>query len=209
MERKGPTPQELQEIMRVPEVVQAMTMQRQNLKTEAMALLAEYKAKLEKSVLTAQQTKRQADPRQADPKSADPKAVDPRQSADPRQDPRQMEKRTEAALPHADKRPQDPRQAARQLTDPKQEIGAGKLAAEAQIADPRQKQARTAKQSAIEIIDDDDDGDDKGGDVEVVPETEVRRKILQGLPSLGFSEGWLRQFLDQVPSQGSMASQGG
>jgi len=51
MDMKRPTPQELEEIMQVPEVEQAMNLQRQNLKTEAKAVLADYKAKLEKSVI--------------------------------------------------------------------------------------------------------------------------------------------------------------
>lgn len=63
MDMKRPTPQELQEIMQVPEVEQAMSLQRQNLKTEAKALLADYKAKLEKSVDTNKRAKSQADPK--------------------------------------------------------------------------------------------------------------------------------------------------
>merc|ERR1719253_1830584 len=146
-------------------------MQRQGAKTEAMALLSEYKAELEK----ASRQKRQADPRQAKP-------ADPRAAADPRQ-----------KLQEAEKRPQDPRQAARQqLTEAKVEAGANKRVAEAQIADPRQKQAKVAKhgkQADLICIDDEDDaGKDDEPDVEVVPEHLARAKILQGLPSLGFSE---------------------
>lgn len=63
MNMKRPTPQELQEIMQVPEVEQAMNLQRQNLKTEAKAVLANYKAKLEKSVDASKRAQSQVDPR--------------------------------------------------------------------------------------------------------------------------------------------------
>jgi len=203
MERTGPSQEELKEIMRVPEVMRAMTMQRQGAKTEAMAVLAEYKAELEKSVVASRQAGQVADPRRpADLKPSDPRAVDPRQSTDPRQDPRQLEK--------SEVRPQDPRQAARQVTDAKQlEASTGKRTADAQLADPRQKQAKVAKsnsQQAAIMIDDDED---EAADVEVVDPLAGARQILQGLPSLGFSEDWLRQFLEQMPVREPTAPQAG
>lgn len=65
MDMKRPTPQELQEIMQVPEVEQAMNLQRQNLKTEAKAVLADYKVKLEKSVDASKRAQSQVDPKSA------------------------------------------------------------------------------------------------------------------------------------------------
>jgi uncharacterized surface protein with fasciclin (FAS1) repeats len=65
MDMKRPTPQELQEIMLVPEVEQAMNLQRQNLKTEAKAVLADYKAKLEKLVDASKRAQSQVDPKSA------------------------------------------------------------------------------------------------------------------------------------------------
>jgi hypothetical protein len=198
MERKGPTQEELREIMRVPEVVQAMTMQRKNMKNEAMELLSKYKAELERAAGLS----RSADPRQAGLKPSDPRAVDPRQ------DPRQAEKKSQ----EADRKPQDPRQAARQATDVKQEAAAAKRVAEAQIADPRQKQAKVkpgSQQADLICIDDEDEAPGQAdADVEVVPEHLARAKILQGLPSLGFSEGWLRQFLEQMPVRGPTPQMG-
>merc|ERR1740130_322645 len=154
-----------------------------------MDLLSEYKAQLGLLVQQAQDRARPAavlDPRQAEVKPSDPRAADPRQmAADPRQ----------AA---AEKKPQDPRQAARQLLDPKVEAITGKWPADAQIADPRQKAkvAKTVQDASIMLIDSEDEAaGEEDGDVELVTEEDKMRQakqILQGLPSLGFSETWLR-----------------
>eukprot|EP00427_Karlodinium_veneficum_P065646 CAMPEP_0169305892 /NCGR_PEP_ID=MMETSP1017-20121227/405_1 /TAXON_ID=342587 /ORGANISM="Karlodinium micrum, Strain CCMP2283" /LENGTH=488 /DNA_ID=CAMNT_0009398951 /DNA_START=278 /DNA_END=1740 /DNA_ORIENTATION=+ len=205
IDRTGPSQEELREFMRLPELVEAMAMQRQGKKTEAMALLAAFKAELEKKVernkLIGKSGVRPTDPRQLDPrqadKPADPRAIDPRKPTEP-------------------VKPQDPRQ---KLLESKQ-AEASKRPADAQIADPRQKQAKLLSQTPVQAVMAaaagpiciDDDEDEKEPDVEeVAPGTDApglakARQILQGLPSLGFSEGWLRQFMEQMPVRGTSLS---
>ncbi|CAE8692101.1 unnamed protein product, partial [Polarella glacialis] len=52
----------------------------------------------------------------------------------------------------------------------------------------------------VETVSDDEDDTAVGaGNLPLVP----TRQIMQGLPSIGFSEAWLRQFLSQTPTAGS------
>lgn len=195
IERRNPTQEELQEIMKVPEIRKAIAMQQKGERQKAMAVLSKYKQELErlhreKSAASEQFQAGQAagvrpsDPRQLDPRQAEAKPADPRQQA--AVDPRSLDPRMAAA------KPVDPRQSAAAAAAAPSVQVSGKRAAEVTV-DPRQKQARIGEANGA--------GLSQPADAEQEPSAEERREILRGLPSIGFSEAWLRQFMEQMPNK--------
>jgi len=105
-----------------------------------------------------------------------------------------------------------------------------KRSANADVADPRTKlqrivepavqQTETPAASPPTISADDvpfeavsEEENDKEPEFEQLPNGQVQglaavRQVLQGLPSLGFSEGWLRQFMEQMPTQSLLPQEG-
>jgi len=258
IERRNPGHEELQEIMKVPEIRRAIAMQQKGDRQKAMAVLSQFKQELERKHSefgpvgsaapaaaapvgeSSQTAARPKDPRQMqDPKAADPRQADAKpqeaKPLDPRQqDPRQSQPKS--ADPGQAERPQDPRQrvserasTGMQMPVGEQEPPAGavagaKRAAESEAATAPAKHARvpdasarpgaplagashaadaaaapsTAEAAGTEAISDDEAARANGGmSKSLVP----ARQILQGLPSIGFSEAWLRQFLEQMPTK--------
>eukprot|EP00913_Durusdinium_trenchii_P031202 g29217.t1 len=98
IERKPPQPDELQEIMKVPEIRKAIAMQQKNQRVEATALLSQFKQELErrhKEILA------EKDPRVRAEKAAQSgRPADPRMERKP-QDPRQAEGKDRPLDPRA------------------------------------------------------------------------------------------------------------
>ncbi|CAJ1406422.1 unnamed protein product [Effrenium voratum] len=166
IERKPPRPDELQEIMKVPEIRKAIAMQQKNQRQEATALLSQFKQELERR----HKEIAGKDPRLAAAGAARP--ADPRMERKP-QDPREAKVSTAK-----DPRPMDPR--ARQ---------------EAPAAEPPKKRVKTEAEAEVTTVLSDDEVEVPDEDMPLVP----TRHFLQGMPSLGFSETWLRQFMSQMP----------
>jgi len=168
IERKPPQPDELHEIMKVPEVKKAIAMQRKN-RQEATNLLAQFKQELERRHREIMADK---DPRLRAERAAQSRPADPRMELKP-SDPR-------APIEGKD-RPIDPR--ARQES----------VAA----AEPPKKRVKAEADGPGEVttIQSDDEVEIEDDDMPLVP----ARHFLQGMPSIGFSETWLRQFMSQMP----------
>lgn len=244
IERRSPAQDELQEIMKVPEVRAAIAMQHRGQRQEAMALLSKFKLDLEQkhNQSKARQDPRrrsqeeqpapaaQPDVRQADPRRAEARPADPRQSeaqpavAPPPADPRRTEPVPGAAA--VPSKPPDPRRAA-SMPPAKVEapVAVKRPLPEAGVADPRkarraeradrakavkvQPKAAPAKNDAPVLIEDDEEEAEKEKAEEakqkerVEKEVAVERQMLRGASSIGFSEAWLRQFMDQLPTKGA------
>lgn len=199
--KKPLQPTDLSEITKVPEVKKAIKMQQNGQVTEAQAILNQFQRELQSKVArreaAAQSDPRRADPRQpesrpADPRQQDARPADPRQAAARSSDPRDPRAQAEPRPSE----PKDPRQADKRVDS----ASASKRTAAAQIQDPRQKQPKVAAtgSEAEKIM------KVKGQEaaLDAGPEgLAVARQILQGLPSLGFSESWLRQFMEQMPAR--------
>eukprot|EP00933_Yihiella_yeosuensis_P037429 TRINITY_DN31372_c0_g1_i1.p1 TRINITY_DN31372_c0_g1~~TRINITY_DN31372_c0_g1_i1.p1 ORF type:complete len:777 (-),score=218.74 TRINITY_DN31372_c0_g1_i1:108-2438(-) len=228
IERKPPQPDELQEIMKVPEIRKAIAMQQKGQRQEATTLLSDFKKELERKHKESLASK---DPRLRS--GAQPEKADPRRAAaagrptDPRQqqmDPRKPQDPRQAASAAAAAPPQDPRQAAasdpRQPVDPRSRqapaaappaattaakveasataaVGAEAKTTAAAPAEGKAAAAEPMDVDAGETVDVSDDEDKPDPSHQLVP----TRQILQGLPSIGFSEPWLRQFMSQMPSR--------
>jgi len=217
IERKSPGHEELREIMEVPQVRRAISMQQKGDRQQAMALLSEFKAELERKHSEAKaagdaaaEAVRPRDPRQAQAfKPMDPRQLDLKTAADPRAQ----------AAAQAEAKPADPRQAAR-LADPQQAVAgaaqsaeasavgqagidaaAGKHSAEAEAAAGQAKQQRVdaaaAAAPAGAAAEDEEEPLAAAEEQSIVP----ARQVLHGLSSLGFSETWLRQFMEQMPTK--------
>jgi len=194
IDRKSPAQEELQEIMQVPEIKKAIAMQQKGNRADAMALLSEFKRELERK--RTAHSEMPVDPRQqarpADPRSAESRPADPRQQqVDSTQQP-------EVA------RPTDPRQPDSRPADPRQIDRRQPVAERQRRADPRQRVPEMAspvpaadgeESQPVEIVSDDEVGPTNGQSAAQV------RQVLQGLPSIGFSEAWLRQFIEQMPGR--------
>ena len=187
--RKKPEPSELQDIMKVPEIKTAREMNRQGKRTEAMALLSRFKEELERQC----REYGPADPRQQAP------PVEPGQAADPRRvdaklaDPRQLERHDAKAMDRHLAKHLESKRIAGVTEHPHQ---AGGAAAE--------KAAAAGGSATSENATADNDNDRlQNGKVNGGGRTPAgfapARKILQGSPSIGFSETWLRQFMEQMP----------
>ncbi|CAE7612224.1 unnamed protein product [Symbiodinium natans] len=178
IERKPAEAEELQEIMKVPEIRKAIAMQQKNQRQEAMALLSKFKQELERR---HQEILSERDPRL-----------------------RTEQKRSDAKDPRLqDKKPQDPRQAAEgkgpvRPADPRRQADAE--ASKATASEPAKKRVKVEGDADVTTVVSDDEvekiADDE--DMPLVP----TRQFLQGMPSLGFSEAWLRQFMSQMPRKG-------
>lgn len=267
IERRSPGHEELREIMEVPEVRKAITMQQKGQRQKAMALLSDFKQTLERKHSEAQE-RLSAAQAQSQGAAAAPTAEavqpavrprDPRQAQDVKFrpiDPRQLDAQAQELKP-ADPRQQDPRQAEQRPADPRQATrpadprhrgheaaaaaqgqhsapagqadsllepsAAGKRSAEVEAADLQAKQQRlagaadvkdsvAAAPAAATVADAATPADapmEVGSDDEAqqqVNSQDVKsivpaRQVLQGLPSLGFSEAWLRQFMEQMPTK--------
>lgn len=250
IKKKSPGQEELQEIMKVPEIRKAIQMHQKGDRHEAMTLLSQFKQELERkhseyseqqdsstvpeakaperkptdprAAARSQELKKQLDPRQLDSAQPHPKPVDPRQVDQSQPDGKATSRQVDPRVT----RPVDPRQLERRSSEPViQEQGAtqklqaedgsrtGKRVSQEQLSSLRQKHQKTGSQQAdydesipLEAVSDDEthqDGSSKG-------QGAAMRQALQGLPSIGFSEAWLRQFIEQmparVPAQGSRAS---
>lgn len=199
MEKKQPEQEELQEITKVPEIRKALALQSKGQKQEAMALLQQFKQELERKRSEHQEAAlpgsadarraagaRPADPRQSGDRKADSKAVDPRQPAKaPRREARPadamaVEEKPEEVL--------DPRRAADEAAK-KQDARLKRLSGEATL-------------TGVEAMSEEEDEDEVGVDRRM-----PAKQILQGLPSIGFSEAWLRQCLSQMPSNSTPDAQ--
>jgi len=219
IEKGNPANEELQEIMKVPEIRKAIAMQQRGQRQEAMALLSRFKHDLEKQ--HAEYSKSLArDPRRPDvaglERAADPRRADPRRVDQTPSDPRQQEMRQS-------EKPSDPRQAVQpelrqdrdsrepmQHVDPRHaalgtEAGSVKRAAEESEA-LRQKQQRLDLSEPMGIASSmlQEPGSDDEKDM---LDPSVSRPHLQGLPSIGFSEAWLRQFMEQMPTRTAPSEQ--
>ncbi|CAE7589316.1 unnamed protein product [Symbiodinium microadriaticum] len=178
IERKPPKPDELQEIMKVPEIRKAIAMQQKNQRQEAMAMLSQFKQELERR---HQQILSERDPRlQSQQKRSD--AKDPRLQDKKPQDPRH------AAEGKGPARPPDPRRQADAETSKET------------ASEPAKKRVKVEGDADVTTVVSDDE-------VEKIPDDEdmplvPTRQFLQGMPSLGFSEAWLRQFMSQMPRKG-------
>ncbi|CAE7437681.1 unnamed protein product, partial [Symbiodinium necroappetens] len=204
IERKPPKPDELQEIMKVPEIRKAIAMQQKNQRQEAMAMLSQFKQVrhgagswglvnghqqiLSERVLGL---KSGEDPRlRSEQKRSD--AKEKREKQQLYDDPRLQ-----------DKKPQDPRHAAEgkgpaRPPDPRRQADAE--TSKETASEPAKKRVKVEGDADVTTVVSDDE-------VEKIPDDEdmplvPTRQFLQGMPSLGFSEAWLRQFMSQMPRKG-------
>lgn len=183
IERRSPTADELHEIMKVPEIKKAIGMQQKGERQKAMAVLSQFKQELERkhsvSAPDLSRDPRRADGREAqrsDPRHRDPRPTDPRQEDPEATGPSDSRKRPAEAeathkRPRAEAEPDTP--------------GVADTSREASLATPAALGGAPAGPRAES-------------------ECEAQRSLvpmLQGPPLLGFSEAWLRQFMEQMPSK--------
>lgn len=189
VDRQKPSAQELEEISKVPEIRKVMVNTQKGNKAEAMAQFQKFKQELAKKVDLAAAASaasdvhaRPVDPRQPEARAADPRQADARKPADPRT----------GARPSA---VVDPRLPPGSVADPRQSSAPKPVDPRQAAVDPRQQDPRQKARQP-------EPGQEAEGE-KAAKETslETARQIVQGLPSIGFSEAWLQQFLEQLPTR--------
>lgn len=228
MERQAPRHDELKEIMEVPAVKAAIEMQQNGQRHEAMSLLSKFKHDLEerhgrtdprlraegeRAEYRSETEPKPADPRQLDPRSRDVRPSDPRQEArlqappiekaeTKRRDPRRNDATSDSAKRPAEVASVDPRKHQRsanegeKLSETQASAPLGTVADEGiplEIVSDDEQDNRTAEEKAFH----------EGQVAQVTQQIEIaqERQILRGMPSIGFSESWLRQFMEQLPTR--------